>query len=144
MEIRISNSFWGWLLVLGLFGLILVLGWRSITKMIKFQQDLGAAYSGRVIERKMETGFKDDLSIPECYLVIETASGSIEKRYCRFEGYSRCKVGEIIVKKPGRKNIPLPLGEKPMNELLDEAVPKIRDSQLKNDLKRVKQYYNYD
>jgi len=141
VNIKISNPIWGWLFSIIFLGLIVVASLNSIHRDIKYQQDLKAAFTGIVVDQGMDSGGD---SAEYCYLVIENGVDQKEKRFCRFEGYSLCKIGDKITKKEGRGNIPLPEGKKSAKDLLEEMEKTIKNPEELKKIQELKKHYTYD
>jgi len=115
--------------------------WRGVAIQMQERRDFAEGYSGRVVDRGIESGPDEPQRF---YLVIEDAAGQRVRRYCRFEGYARCQIGDEIVKPAGRNAIALPQGEKSARQLLEEAEKLYAPGAAPANLQQLKQHYTYE
>jgi hypothetical protein len=93
-------------------------GWKAVS-------DHYFPYSGVVVERGC------DLLWYGRYIVIEDATGKRSKKYVDPYGYAYVRVGMAIIKERGFGKHPLPAGQKPPFQMLQEIKEskKLRESQ---------------
>ena len=108
----------------------IIMSFVIITKEII---DSKIAYGGKIVKK----GIIKIFSLPSkhfrdyklydifYYLVIEDEIGGRKRRYCNAQSYRLCKIGDIVEKKAGFKNNPIPVrADSPYNSDYNSDVPK--------------------